>query len=108
MKLKHRLGDFIAAIVVVVGVMLDLSHLPYGKEIFYAGFLLLAAAEVYYGIYLNLKNNEPVAWQSIVIPLCYASAVGMALITQKPVYLIFMIFAFVIAALKRNKLSTTH
>lgn len=106
MKLKHRLGDFISAFVIVIGLMLDLSHSPYGKAIFYGGFLMMALSQVYYEIYLVMQRKERIQWQSIVIPIFLVAGVGLFFFTHTKSSLALIILALSTAMIQRSKILT--
>jgi hypothetical protein len=104
MRLKHRIGDFISAIIIVAGLMLDLLHHPYGKTIFYGGFLMLALSEIYYGIYLVIQRKERIKWHSIAIPTFLMAGVAFFYFTNAKSSLAMIILALATAMIQKNKL----
>lgn len=106
MKLKHRLGDFISAFVIVIGLMLDLSHSPYGKAIFYGGFLMMALSQVYYELYLVMQRKERVQWYAIVVPIFLILGVVLFFFTDAKSSLALVILALSTAMIQKSKFLT--
>ena len=95
MRLHYKLGYFISAIVVVIGLMLKLSEIDNNQIIFYAGLLGLGISGIFYVLRDFYPETSQLKWMKLIGCIVVIILVAIHFVYDiKTYYLIFAGYFF--------------